>query len=433
MKKLMTILSATAFAVIAVGAVNGDELNTGTGFETGAYSLGGNLNTEKDDAGDDLEDEAYRVWGSIPDLESGVAVVSNWNGEYEVADGNNQYLKLDSAPLISRYAQAGGTAVDIGKGLYIDTLVQFTAADPENPPTPDIDGGDKLCIWLADNEEDPTQCTLMVTAGFVEDEYGGVVVTNYATSKIIANNTWHHLQVKILPAIDSDDTGWLSDGFVVFIDGTAVTTTVCPIDAGYVDSYTLNQSAAEYFNDGAYAIFPSMIPQGATGDGTITSLSFKGSGAVDELKFTDTDPIPPTPSADDWVDDPTEIADNTPAATQYPALAGSALATADAKKLTVWATANSITFDTIKDDTTGTYTDAYLLNCALAEVEDEKDEFVVNISFDSVTGEPVVTKPTGKTYNGTFKVYGSDDLTTPKASWHEQTDGDTFFYGVLSL
>lgn len=290
MKKLMTILSATAFAVIAVGAVNGDELNTGTGFETGAYSLGGNLNTEKDDVGDDLEDEAYRVWGSIPDLESGVAVVSNWNGEYEVADGNNQYLKLDSAPLISRYAQAGGTAVDIGDGLYIDTLVQFTAAD--SAPTPEGEG-DKLCIWLRDDKgaevSENETFTLMVTAGFVEDDMGNVFPTNYATSTTIENNSWHRLQVKVLADIDSEGSDNLGDGFVVFIDGTAVATTTCPIDANYISDYTLNPRAAEYFNEGAYAIFPSMLKSG----GTITSLSFKGTGAVDNIAFSNGDDIDP--------------------------------------------------------------------------------------------------------------------------------------------
>lgn len=298
MKKLMTILSVTAVAVFAVGAANGDPLNTGTGFETAAYVAGTDLDTLKDDAGNPAEVET-KVWLEIADLESGVAVISNWNGEYEVAAGNNQYLKLDSAPLISRYAQAGAEPVDIGNGLYIDTLVQFTAADPETPPTPDVDGGDKLCIWLADNEEDSTQCTLMVTAGFVEDDSGNVVQTNYVTTTRIENNSWHRLQVKVLKAIDSDDpadpTGFLGDGFVVFIDGTAVEMTTCPIVAEYAGDYTLNPRAAEYYNkddSGVYKIFPSMVA--SSEGGTITSLSFQGSGAVDNIAFTqgaDIDPI----------------------------------------------------------------------------------------------------------------------------------------------
>jgi len=132
---------------------------------------------------------------------------------------------------------------------------------------------------------------------------------------------------------------------------------------------------------------------------------------------------------EDWKD-PSEIAKDATAGETY-GITGD-LAAADAVQLTEWATGvGSVTFankDTINID-------CFLLNIAnnstAQEIQDEKDEFIVNISFDSVTGEPVVTTPDGKTYNGTFKVYGSDDLTTPKASWHEQTDGDTFFYGKL--
>ncbi|MBQ3097019.1 MAG: hypothetical protein IJC66_02585 [Kiritimatiellae bacterium] len=294
MKKLMTILSVTAVAVFAVGAANGDPLNTGTGFETAAYVAGNDLDTGKDDAGNLAEVET-KVWLEIADLESGVAVISNWNGEYEVADGNSQYLKLDSAPLISRYAQAGGTAVDIGDGLYIDTLVQFTAADPETPPTPDVDGGDKLCIWLADNEADPTQCTLMITAGFVNDDMGlSVVATNYATATKLENNSWHRLQVKALKEIDSEDTGALGDGFVVFIDGTAVATATCPINEEYVGDYVLNARAQRYMTANNYSIFPSLLRKGRPSAGEITALSFQGSGAVDNIAFTqgaDIDPI----------------------------------------------------------------------------------------------------------------------------------------------
>ncbi len=290
----MTILSVTAVAAFAVGAANGDPLNTGTGFETAAYVAGNDLDTGKDDAGAPAEVET-KVWLEIADLESGVAVISNWNGEYEVAAGNSQYLKLDSAPLISRYAQAGAEPVDIGDGLYIDTLVQFTAADPETPPTPDIGGGDKLCIWLADNEADQTQCTLMIGAGFVDSDDGySIVATNYATTTKLANNSWHRLQVKVLAGIDSEDTDMLGDGFVVLIDGTAVAMTTCPINSQFISEYALNARAQRYMVADSYKLFPSIVGKGGAGDGTITSLSFQGSGAVDNIAFTqdvDIDPI----------------------------------------------------------------------------------------------------------------------------------------------
>ena len=134
---------------------------------------------------------------------------------------------------------------------------------------------------------------------------------------------------------------------------------------------------------------------------------------------------------EDWKD-PSEITKDATAGEVY-GITGD-LAAADAVELTEWATGvGSVTFankDTINID-------CFLLNIAnnstAEKIQDEKDEFVVNISFDSVTGEPVVTAPTGKTYNGKLIIKGSDDLSIPKANWDEQTDGDTFFYGELSL
>lgn len=308
MKKLMTVVSVAA-TLLAFGAAYGDGL-TSTGFETEgsnpAYVAGQGLDTAKDDAGAvDGDTDFAATWVST-NLEEGVATVTAYGGEgaavaadvaaatgVDAADLGSNYLKLDGAPLISRYAQAGGTAVDIGDGLYIDTLVQFTAADPETPPTPDADGGDKLCIWLADNEEDSTQCTLMVTAGFVEDDMGYIVPTNYATATKLENNSWHRLQVKVLAGIDSEGSQVLGDGFVVFIDGTAVATATCPINSEFLSDYVLNARAQRYMENG-YSLFPSLVRYGGTGEGSITSLSFQGSGAVDNIAFTqdvDIDPI----------------------------------------------------------------------------------------------------------------------------------------------
>lgn len=427
MKKLMTMF-ASAATLCAFGVVNAEGL-TSTGFETAGYVAGEDLDTSKDDAG--LQDGApsfAATWVNVEPLEDGVATVTAYGGEgaavaaevatatgVAVADLGSNYLKLDSAPLISRNAQTGGEAVNLSaEGIYIDTLVKFTPSEDTEPETVE---GDKLCIWVNINEE--TGATnLMVKAGYVSDDTGEhFAPTSYVTDYSFDGDgidNWHRLTVKAIAGIDQEG---VLDGFVIYVDGVVVGTSMPVMCDEFEEISPLVVANA----------FPSLI----SSDGTIQSIGFKGSGSIDNVQFTTTNPLP-TPSEDDWVDDSTEIVANTPAATQYPALASSALATADAKKLTDWAKANSITFDTIKDDTTGTYTDAYLLNCALAEVEDEKDEFVVNISFDS-EGKAKIDPPDGKEYNGTLTIYGSDDLSIPKANWDAKTDGDTFFYGVLSL
>lgn len=133
---------------------------------------------------------------------------------------------------------------------------------------------------------------------------------------------------------------------------------------------------------------------------------------------------------EDWKD-PSEITKDATAGEVY-GITGE-LAAADAVELTKWATGegkvNFADKDTIK-------VDCFLLNIpndsTAEQIQDEKDAFLVNISFDS-NGDPVISAPNGKTYNGKLIIKGSDDLSIPKANWDEQTDGDTFFYGVLSL
>ena len=110
-----------------------------------------------------------------------------------------------------------------------------------------------------------------------------------------------------------------------------------------------------------------------------------------------------------WVDDSSTVSNET-AGAAYSALAGTALADADAQKLTDWAKANSVAFN---DATTSaaSYVDAFMLNCApTAEaVAAAEEAFKLGITFDA-NGTPVVTVPTG--YNVTPQLKGSNDLTT---------------------
>ena len=131
-----------------------------------------------------------------------------------------------------------------------------------------------------------------------------------------------------------------------------------------------------------------------------------------------------------WVDDPTTVSNQT-AAVAYPTLAGTALAAADAQKLTVWAKANSVAFDSA-EAATESMVEAYLLNCAptAPAIAAEKDAFVLDIEFDS-TGAAVIKLPEGKSYNGKLQMKGSNDLST----WTNTatTQGFQFFKYELSL
>ena len=125
--------------------------------------------------------------------------------------------------------------------------------------------------------------------------------------------------------------------------------------------------------------------------------------------------VPAEAAAADWEADPTEIADNTPASTQYPTLAGTPLEAVDAKKLTVWAKANSVTFEAAGEATAESVTvEAFMLNCApTAEaVEAAEEDFKATITVNA-DGTISVTAPEG--YNVVPQLQGK--ATLDAASW----------------
>ena len=295
--------------------------------------------------------------------------------------------------------------------------------------------GDKLCIWVGVNEG---TTNLMVKAGYVYDGAGHINATNYITTLTFNDETinqWHRLTVRAIAGIDEYD---VLDGFVITVDGVKVATVGATICAEFLDAAEgspLDSAMTGLF--AAYQLFPSLLDN-ANG-GQITSIGFKGSGAVDNIQFLDTDP---NQSGEDWKDptDPAAMAaiSNMTAAVAYPSLAGTELAGADAVKLTLWATdptKGALAFaDAAADNVTTATVEAFLLNCAVADVATEKAEFTVNITWDETDQEWKVTGPSGKTYNGTLTIKGSPDLTTPKANWdaYDPTT-DKFMFGVLEF
>ena len=182
-------------------------------------------------------------------------------------------------------------------------------------------------------------------------------------------------------------------------------------------------------NDDTQWIWFKTINSKSEADLAISSLCFKGTGMVDDIAISK---VEEAQQQSGWVADPETITAGTSAATQYSELASSALATADAKELTVWAADNGIVFDDVTA-APANYLDAFLLNCTVAEVTEKEEAFVLDITIDE-NGVPQVTLPAGFDYNGTLQLKGSADL----SSWHDCTNnqpgaGDRFFKYVLSL
>ena len=295
MKKLMTIF-ASAATLCAVGVAKGEKIS-GTGFETEganpAYVAGLGLDTTKDDAGRQAGASGFaKTWLDVGVLDG--AIVTNYGGPgaavaaevaaatgVRVEDLESNYLMLDSADLVTRYAKAGNdnTVALTAAGIYIDTLVKFTPSEDTEPETTE---GDKLCIWV--NVDEATGATnLMVKAGYISDISGeNIAPTSYVTDYSFEGagiDNWHRLTVKAIAGIDQYE---VLNGFVIYIDGVVVGTSTPVMCNDFAEASPLVVANA----------FPSMIYSGNAGGRTLTSIGFKGSGCIDNLQFTTDNPIP---------------------------------------------------------------------------------------------------------------------------------------------
>lgn len=465
---------------------------------------------------------------------------------FKDASTTNNYLALDTEGgtfwrSIGNVTRDGdnytlGTRPVASTGTYLDTLVQFTVTEDDEPT---VGSDDKLAIWLGiDTNGVETTTNLMVRAGFY-DNNGSLVSTTFTlTGKTIDAGVWYRLTVTALDDLVDQNSEYADSfklpAFIIKIDGDTMAATTPTMDVtfaqGLQTSTLITSDTVAQLTNGT--VFVSMVAGIPGISSTLQGVGFQGTGAVDEIVWTEDDPFPaatveftltyaagdanvtlgavtytigedpaetvtftngeapipegatvtiaaPTfaegyqlaalttntvavaspsfpftftmdaamtvaitaeqiPAVEDWVDNPTtEITAGDTAATAYPGLAGSALATADAQKLTIWAKAKNIAYNDIKNDTTGTYTEAYLLNCAVADVEDEKAAFKANITV-AADGTPTVTATTtntdGDAYNGTLKLKGKVNLTD--ATWTEVNAASTtyhFYMYELSL
>lgn len=290
MKKSFIMTVAVSMALSAVATETG--YISGTSFED--ISLDGNSSVElvKDanDAGvvDNVcywSTDAWKTENSA-DYE-GFFVVTNisgdtsypesrpeyWNGKY-----NSNALVIDTdKPLYRRInpviSMDNSTARTLDtKGVFFDSVVQFTATDVSPTPV----GIDKLLVWLYTSPEDVATnpdsglfketepiTTLVVTAGYYKENDNTLYTTNYcvaADDVSIKPDEWHRLTIKAF--ISNDGKHAL---FNVYVDGKKVST-----EDGESDFISLKDNLTS-------------IPD-------IIGVAFDGKGMVDDIAFTTTAP-----------------------------------------------------------------------------------------------------------------------------------------------
>ena len=309
MKKIMIALAAAATAMFSFG--DGDvTLPTGTSFEAlaeGSKTVGDIV--DKDDAGATVGD--YYWYSTAPSADE-LGVITN-----DVASGvsrpdlfanqnqaNTKSLQIDTtAPLVRTALPNSGassvTGVAIGNdGIYLDTLVKFTAAED---PFTEMAPGDKIAIEYVEREAEYTNgvdqvtgeptnlvavaamTNFVVRAGLIGENLGQTNYYAYVSGDPDFTNfdkdAWHRLTVRTIA-----DVGDGNVGFVIYLDGDMTKTLEYSkdVDAGFG---TLNALAQTFYNSEKHALFPSAIAAGATGGSTISSVAFSGNGFIDDVSF----------------------------------------------------------------------------------------------------------------------------------------------------
>ena len=311
MKKILTIL-ASATTLFAFG-----DLPTGTSFEnfkvgdisTGPVTVGAIVNT--DDIGN--QDGTNKYWYSEAPETDELGVITNDVAGSGVsrpdmfADfGNSKSLQIETtsplfrtalpnkgAPTSSGDGVSNVTAVAIGDGIYLDTLVKFTAAD--DVFSDDLPDGDKIAIEYVEREAetnvvgDVTNVVDAITAFVIRAGYidGGNTQTNYlaAVPNGFDKNEWHRLTVRSIANVGG---GYV--GFVVYLDQVPLeyATSVAAGNAAFIES--LNSAVtANFYNENIHALYPSAVRSGDNKT-TITSVAFSGNGSIDDVVFTATKP-----------------------------------------------------------------------------------------------------------------------------------------------
>lgn len=254
MKKLMmTTVAALGFAVCA----QADVLNS-TGFEDyGANKFA----VDTSDSGS--PDSGTQYWTAEKgDFELtvlktyGEDVPTNLPDDFKTA--GDYFLSVDTGnDVLLRKAGADAGSVDLTQGaVFFDANVKFTASETDVEVSEK--DGDKLLVWL---KGDDTATNLIVTAGVYNESTEKYDQTNFTVVGNYAADTWYRLTVKA--AVDDNEHTY----FNVYIDGEPVVATDKTTD------------------------FYSLVQTGVNKH-VIAAAGFQGTGALDNVVWTKTNPFP---------------------------------------------------------------------------------------------------------------------------------------------
>ena len=279
-------------ASMATCLLFGDFTDSGTSFE----EYGEN---QFDPAKDDTGVTGLTFWLSTGDGNDAF-VLTNYDGvasantpagvhrpdKYAESD-NATFLAIDTSARLYRSAVENdqttsfeAVTIPADKGIYLDTLVKFTAA--EDVTTLSLEpNADKIAIAYVEHEDetDPTQSytNFVIRAGYLGSPLS---VTNYsaAVPADFDKDAWHRLTVRSFASIDAAG----DVGFVVYLDQVPLAYDTA-VEAG--PGFTATGAAAAFYTSELHALYPSAVQSGDY-KSSIAAVAFTGNGSVDDVTFT---------------------------------------------------------------------------------------------------------------------------------------------------
>lgn len=191
--------------------------------------------------------------------------------------------------------------IDPEKGLYIDTMVQFTPTEDGDSDGPKVDPSDKLAIWLNVDSSGGTPVTnLCVLGRAITTEGSGRNETPKATNTVfklsgaqVDAGVWYRLTVKALKNIVTLDGDYIP-GFIVMIDNVpmVIADNGKACDEKFLSYYegSFTAGADDLITSGQF--IPSLYGYQNEDVSALQAVGFKGSGALDNLAFYEDVPSP---------------------------------------------------------------------------------------------------------------------------------------------
>lgn len=258
MKKLMIALGAAASMAWCANAVESQVVSA---IDFDSLTVGATLDKNMEETTGEFVGQVF--WASdATELSSTIK---------ERSSGNN-YLAVDETEVLERKMKPTGSTSLADNGVYFSADVQFTASD-ETSGEGMVAEGDKLLVWLRATEAVeavmdgktvvtpavPATTNLIITAMNADGTgFADYVVANSGEGGInIDPATWYTLTIK---AKQTGGVGEETAEFEVYVGDTKLAS-------------------------GQKTSFTSLVAAGGTTSTTITSVGFKGTGALDNLEF----------------------------------------------------------------------------------------------------------------------------------------------------